>query len=170
MRAGLRDRRVEVIIRGIHKLHNSLHNFTRNLSYEIWTVLHQIKQECNILHRIKRRKANWIGLILHRDSLLKHIIEGKTEGTERRGRISKQLLADLKKTKRSCKWREKALDHPLWRTRFGRGYGMVVRYSTRLLLLLVVVVVVVVVVVYKIYKYGLVPHKPSWWTTGWMHQ
>jgi hypothetical protein len=35
------------------------------------------KEERNILHRIRRRKANWIGHILRRNCLLSHIIEGK---------------------------------------------------------------------------------------------
>jgi hypothetical protein len=43
-------------------------------------VLHRVKKERNILHKIKRRKANWIGHILHRNCLLKHMIEGKLEG------------------------------------------------------------------------------------------
>jgi ppGpp synthetase/RelA/SpoT-type nucleotidyltranferase len=34
-------------------------------------VLHRVKEERSILHRIKRRKANWIGHILRRNSLLK---------------------------------------------------------------------------------------------------
>jgi hypothetical protein len=43
-------------------------------------VLHRVKEERNILHTIKRRKANWIGHILRRNCLLKHVIEGKLEG------------------------------------------------------------------------------------------
>jgi hypothetical protein len=43
-------------------------------------VLHRVKEERNILHTIKGRKANWIGHILRRNCLLKHVIEGKTEG------------------------------------------------------------------------------------------
>jgi hypothetical protein len=42
-------------------------------------VLHRVKEERNILHTIKRRKANWIGHILRRNRLLKHIIEGMIE-------------------------------------------------------------------------------------------
>jgi hypothetical protein len=38
------------------------------------------KEERNILHTIKRRKANWIGHSLRRNCLLKHVIEGKLEG------------------------------------------------------------------------------------------
>jgi hypothetical protein len=44
----------------------------------------------------------------------------------RRGRRSKQLLDDLKGKKRYWKLKEKTADRPLWRTRFGRGYGPVV--------------------------------------------
>jgi ppGpp synthetase/RelA/SpoT-type nucleotidyltranferase len=43
-------------------------------------VLHRVKEERNILQKIKRRKANWIGHILRRNCLLKHVIEGKLEG------------------------------------------------------------------------------------------
>jgi hypothetical protein len=37
-------------------------------------VLHRVNDERNIL-TIKRSKANWIGHILRRNCLLKHIIE-----------------------------------------------------------------------------------------------
>jgi hypothetical protein len=43
-------------------------------------ILHRVKEERNILHIIKRRKDNWIGYILRRNCLLKHVIEGKLEG------------------------------------------------------------------------------------------
>jgi hypothetical protein len=62
------------------------------------------------------------------------VIEGKVEGriemTGIRGRIHKQLLDDLKEKRRYCKLKEEALDRTLWRTRFGRGYGSVVRQTT----------------------------------------
>jgi hypothetical protein len=52
-------------------------------------VLCRVKKKKNILHKIKRKKANWIGHILRWNCLLKHIIEGKAEGrlevTARRG-------------------------------------------------------------------------------------
>jgi hypothetical protein len=41
---------------------------------------YRVKEDRNILHRIIRRKFNWIGLIWRRNCLLKHVIEGKTEG------------------------------------------------------------------------------------------
>jgi hypothetical protein len=43
-------------------------------------VLHRVNEERTIVHTIKRRKANWIGHILRRNCLLKHVIEGKLEG------------------------------------------------------------------------------------------
>jgi hypothetical protein len=43
-------------------------------------VLHRIDEERNILHTVKRRKANWIVQILRRNCLLKHVTEGKIEG------------------------------------------------------------------------------------------
>jgi hypothetical protein len=96
-------------------------------------VLHRVKEERNIVHTIKRRKANWIGHILLRNCLLKQVIEGKLEGriemTGRRGRRRKQLLDDLKEKKRYWKLNEEALDRILWITRFGRGYGPVVRQT-----------------------------------------
>jgi hypothetical protein len=39
----------------------------------------------------------------------------------------KQLLDGLKEKTRYWKLKEEALDRALWRTRFGRGYGPVVR-------------------------------------------
>jgi hypothetical protein len=50
--------------------------------------------------------------------------------TGRRGRRRKQLLDDLKKKIRYWELKEEALDRTLWRTRFGRGYGPVVRQTT----------------------------------------
>jgi hypothetical protein len=42
-------------------------------------ALQRVKQEGNILHIIKRGKANWIGHILRTNGLLKHFIEEKIE-------------------------------------------------------------------------------------------
>jgi hypothetical protein len=93
-------------------------------------VLQRVKEERNILHTIKSKKANWIGHILRRNCLLQHVIEGNVEGTGRRGRRCKQLLDDLRETRGYWKLKEEALDHTVWRTRFGRGYGRVVRHTT----------------------------------------
>jgi hypothetical protein len=60
----------------------------------------RVKEQRNILNEIIKRKANWIGHILHRNCLLRQVIEGKIKGeTEvagRRGRKRKKLLDDLK--------------------------------------------------------------------------
>ena len=79
-------------------------------------VLQRVKKERNILHIVKRRKANWTGNILRR----KHIIEGRREGTERRGRRYKQLMCDLRETRRYWKFKAEGLCRTLWRNRFGR--------------------------------------------------
>jgi hypothetical protein len=97
-------------------------------------VLHRVKEERNILHTIKRRKANWIGHILRSNCLLKHVtevkLEGRTEMTGRRGRRRKQLLDDIKEKRRYWKLKEEALNRTLWITRFGRDFGPVVRQTT----------------------------------------
>ena len=67
-----------------------------------WTdcVRNGIKEERNIIHAIKRWKANWIGHILQRKCLLKHVIEGQIEGRiemmGRQGRRCTQLLENFK--------------------------------------------------------------------------
>jgi len=52
------------------------------------------------MHEISKRKANWIGYILHRNCLLQRVIEGKIKGEmeviRRRGRRRRKLLDDLK--------------------------------------------------------------------------
>ena len=63
-------------------------------------VLLRVSEQRNILHEIRKRKANWIGRILRRNCLLQQVIEGKIKGqievTRRRGRRRKKLLDDLK--------------------------------------------------------------------------
>ena len=41
----------------------------------------------------------------------------------------KQVMDDLKETRKYWKLKEEALDRTLWRTRFGRGCGPVVRHT-----------------------------------------
>jgi hypothetical protein len=88
-------------------------------------VLLRVKKQRNILYKIDKRKANWIGHILRRNCLLQCVIEGKVkrgiEVTGRRGRRRK-LLDDFKKRRGYSHLKEKALDRTMRRARFGRGY------------------------------------------------
>ena len=96
-------------------------------------VLIRVKEQRNILHEISKQKADWIVHILCRNCLLQQVIEGKTEGgievTGRQGRRRRKLLDDLKE-RRGYSQLEEALDHTMWRTRFGRGFGPVIRQTT----------------------------------------
>ena len=97
-------------------------------------VLLRVNEQRNILHEIKKRKANWIGHILHRNRLLKQVIEGKIKGemevTRRQGRRRKKLLDDLKDRRGYSDLKEEALNRTMWRNRFGGGFEPVVRQNT----------------------------------------
>ena len=93
-------------------------------------MLLRVDDRRNILHEIRKWKANWIGHILRRNCLQKQVIEGKIKGqievTRRRGRRSKKLLDDLKDRRGYCQLKEEALDRTIWRNHFGRDFGPVV--------------------------------------------
>jgi len=99
-------------------------------------VLLTVKEQRNILHEIRKRKANWIGHILRRNCLLQRVIEGKKQGgievTGRQGRRRKKLLDDLREGRGYSHLKEEALDRTMWTARFGRGFGPVVRQTTKL--------------------------------------
>jgi hypothetical protein len=98
-------------------------------------VLLRVKEQRNILHEIRKRKANWIGHILGRNCLLQRVIEGKINGgievTGRRGRKRRKLLDDLKERRGYSHLKAEELDRTMWRARFGRGLGPVVRQTTK---------------------------------------
>ena len=95
--------------------------------------LNRVNEQRNILHEIRKRKANWIGHILRRNCLLKQVIEGKIKGEmevkRRRGKRRKKLLDDLKDRRGYSHLKEEALDRTMWRNRFGGGFGPVVRQN-----------------------------------------
>ena len=97
-------------------------------------VLLRVNEQRNILHEIRKRKANWIGHIVRRNCLLKQVIEGKIKGemevARRRGRRRKKLLDDLKDRRGYSHLKEESLDRTMWRHRFGGGFGPVVRQNT----------------------------------------
>ena len=97
--------------------------------FEKWINVKKRQGGNDFLYTI--RKDNWTGHILRRNCVLKHVtewqIEGRIEMTGSRGRWRKQLLDDLKEKRRYGKLIAEALEHILWRTRFGRSYVPVVR-------------------------------------------
>jgi hypothetical protein len=93
-------------------------------------VLLRVKEQRNTLHEIKKRKTNWIGHILRRNCHLQQVTEGKINGgiavTVRRGKRHRKLLDGLKEG-----FGEEPLDRTIWRAGFGRGFGPVVRQTTK---------------------------------------
>ena len=63
------------------------------------------------------------------------VIEGKIKGgievTGRRGGRRRKLLSDLKERRGYSHLKEEALDRTMWRGRFGRGFGTVVRQTSK---------------------------------------
>jgi hypothetical protein len=98
-------------------------------------IICRVKEQRNILHEIRKRKANWIGHILRRNCPLQRVTEGKIQGgievIGRQGRIRRKLLDDLKERRGYSHLKEETLDRTIWRGRFGRGFGPVVRQTTK---------------------------------------
>ena len=98
-------------------------------------VLLGVKEQRNILHEIRKRKANWIGHILRRNCLLQRVIEGKIKGgidvIGRRRRRRRTLLDYLKERRGYCHLKAEALDRTTWTARFGRGFGPVAKQTTK---------------------------------------
>jgi hypothetical protein len=95
------------------------------------------KEQRNILREIKKKqKANWIGHIMHRNSLLQQVIEGKIKGVievkGRCGRRCRKLVDDLKERRGYSHLKEEALDCAKWRAQFGRDFGPVVIQITKM--------------------------------------
>jgi hypothetical protein len=65
------------------------------------------------------------------NGVLKEKLKGETEVTGRRGRSRRKLLDDLKEKTGYSHLKEEALDRTMWRARFGRGFGHVVRQTTK---------------------------------------
>ena len=57
-------------------------------------VLLRVKEQRNILHEIRKRKANWIGHILRRNCLLEQVIEGKIKGGVRSDRKTRRKTSE----------------------------------------------------------------------------
>jgi hypothetical protein len=98
-------------------------------------VLLRVKEQRNILHEIHKQKANLVGHILRRNCLLQRVTEGKIQGgievTGIQGRRHRKPLDDLKERRGYSHLKEEALDCTMWRARFGRGFGLVIRQTTK---------------------------------------
>jgi hypothetical protein len=72
---------------------------------------------------------------LHRNCPQQKVTEGKIKGgidvTGRRGRKCRKLLDDLKERRGYSHLKEEVLDRTVWRARFGRGFGTVVRQTAK---------------------------------------
>jgi hypothetical protein len=92
-------------------------------------VLLRVNEQRNILHEIRKRKSelDWSHFI--KNCLLQRVTEGKIQGgievTGRQGRRRRKLLDDLKEIRGYSHLKEESLD------RFGRGFGPVVRQTTK---------------------------------------
>jgi hypothetical protein len=80
-------------------------------------VLLRVKEQRNVLHEIRKRKANWIGHILRRNCLLQRVTERKIqrgiEVTGKRRRRRRKLLDDLKEKRGYSHLKEEALDRTM---------------------------------------------------------
>jgi len=75
------------------------------------------KCNCNSIHSV----FHWLSLKTWEDNIKAVILWWRRR---------KQLLDDLQEKRGYCKFKGEALDRTLWRTRFGRGCGPVVRQTT----------------------------------------
>jgi hypothetical protein len=77
----------------------------------------RVKEKRNTLCTVKRRKANVVGHVLHKNFLLKRVIEEKIEGkievNGTRERRLKQLLDDIMEMTGYWKLKAEALRHSM---------------------------------------------------------
>jgi hypothetical protein len=59
------------------------------------------------------------------------MIKGVIEVTGRRGRRRRKLLDDLEERRGYCHLKAEALDRTIWKARFERGFGLVVRQTAK---------------------------------------
>jgi hypothetical protein len=91
-------------------------------------------REISYMKYIKERRAGLATFCVETafyNRLLKERYKGGIEVTGRRGRRRRKLLNDLKERRGYSHLKEEALDRTVWRARFGRGFGSVVRQATK---------------------------------------
>jgi len=97
-------------------------------------VLLRVMEQSNILHEISKRKANWVVIFCVETAFYNGYCRKDKRGievTERRGRRRRKLLDDLKERRGYSHLKEEALDRTMWKACFGRGFGPVVRQTTK---------------------------------------
>jgi hypothetical protein len=98
-------------------------------------MVSMLRESTHICCVYGKRKAKWIGHILRRNCLLQRVTEGKIQGgievTGRQGRRRRKLLDDFKERRGYSHLKEEAVDRTIWRARFGRGFGPVIRQTTK---------------------------------------
>jgi len=98
-------------------------------------ALLRVNEQRNILHEIRKQKANRFGHILRSNCLLQRVTERKIkegiEVTGRWGRRSRKLLDDLKERRGYSHLKEEALDCTKWRAHFGSSFVPVVRQTAK---------------------------------------
>jgi hypothetical protein len=76
-------------------------------------------------------------MLMHINCLLRQVIEGKIKvGIDVTGRLGGRrgkLLDDLKEKRGHTHLKEEDLDRTTWRSRFVRGFGPIVRQTTKLM-------------------------------------
>jgi hypothetical protein len=96
-------------------------------------VLLRVKEQRNILHVNGRRTGLvtfYVETAFH-NWLLKERYKGGIEVTGRRERRRRKLLDYLKERRGYSHLKEEALDRTMWKAGFGRGFGPVVRQTTK---------------------------------------
>jgi hypothetical protein len=97
----------------------------------------KINQSTTTLHGVRNHPAL---LYLHQKPFQTNVADinevicvevGGIEVTGRQRRRCRKLLDDLKERRGYYHLKEEALDRTMWRARFGRGFGPVVRQTTK---------------------------------------
>jgi hypothetical protein len=95
-------------------------------SYINISVLFFVKHKYEFIYTYK---------LMRRNCLLEQVIAGKIKRgivvTGRRGLRRRKLLDDLNERRGHSHLKEEALDRTMWRARFGRGFGPVVRQTKK---------------------------------------
>ena len=102
----------------------------RTLRTKIFHTVPKEKKDCqarNLICNICQGQTNSVKLL----NFLSGINDQITQLYRTQGRRRRKLLDDLKERRGHSHLKEDALDRTMWRARFGRGFGPVVRQTTK---------------------------------------